>query len=238
MKRILCIFVIIAAVFQITDCDLIAANIYTRYDINEDGVEIKVEVMHKYGDKNDITLERYYHPDGWLEKEISYNDYRTDDIMYITIFNENGGKRSVESFYKETNQRSYESYDDNGILLSIHNYENGTLQFIEEFYASGNRKNVTDYTDPALEVRITTFADAKDGRILTDYFKWQTGEEITEETDYFDSTSVRTKVEMNIKTTDGKFVRHYVDEYDQAGNLTRTTHYDENGNIYDIADHK
>ena len=238
MKRILCIFVIILALLQITSCHLIAANVYTRYDVNEDGLEIRVDVMHKHGDKNDITLERYYHPDGWIEKEISYNDYRTDDIMYITIFNENGGKKSVESFYKETNWRTYESYDDNGVLISTHNYENGSLQFIEEFYASGNRKKVTDYTDPAFEVRITTFADAKDGRILTDYSKWYTDKEITEETDYYDSASVRVKVEMNIKTLDGKFIRHYVDEYDQAGNLIKTTNYSESGDILDISDHK
>ena len=136
-----------------------------------------------------------------------------------------------------TNFRTYESYDDNGVLLSTHNYENGTLQFIEEFYPSGNRSKVTDYTDDAFSVTIKTFADAKDGRILTDYSKWQTDGEITEETDHYNDANVRVKVEMNIRTTDGEFVRHYVDEYDSAGNLCKTTHYDENGNIYDVVYH-
>lgn len=35
------------------------------------------------------------------------------------IFNENGGKKSVESLYKETNFRTYESYDDNGNIYDV-----------------------------------------------------------------------------------------------------------------------
>lgn len=236
MKRLLCIFVIITALLQLTGCNLMAANIYTRYDINEDGVEIKVEVMYKNRDKNDITIERYYHPDGWLQKEISYNDYRSKDIMYIMIFNENGTKKSAEYFYKENDGRIYESYDESGTLLSTHNYEKDVLQFIEEFYPSGNRSKVTDYTDKSFSVNIRTFADAEGGEMLTDYSKWQENGEITEETDYY-SSGVRTKVEMYITTPKGEFVRHYVDEYNSSENLSKTTHYDENGNIYDVVYH-
>lgn len=237
MKKILVLLFIVSLIF-ITGCDhLKAANIYTRYDINEDGVEIKVEVMHQHGDKSKIELERYYHPDGWLEKEISYYDYNENKIVYVMIFNKDGGKKAVDYYYDQ-GEHSHETYDDSGVLLTSHNYLNGTLVSIDEFYPSGNRCKSTNYTDPSLIFSIFYYADLNDTVVTSTNCRWrESNGQICDETDTFDASGMRSKVEMKITAEDGSFIAHYVDEY-ANDDVVITIHYDENGNVYDIVDHK
>ena len=239
MKKIITLLLILTTVISLAGCDKLfkAANVYTRYDVDADGNEIKVEVMHKHGDKNDIQIERFYHKDGWLEKEISYEDYYSGKIGYVMIFNENGGKKEVD-YYQEEGIHLHETYDEQGVLLTTHNYQNGTLQSIDEFYPSGNRSKCTSYTDPSLIYSIFYFADVNDTVVTSQNSRWRDSNgQICDETDTYDISGLRTKAEMKITNEDGSFVAHYVDEY--AGNeIFRTTHYDENGNVYDVVNHK
>ena len=240
MKKILILMLILSAVLFATGCDLIfkAANVYTRYDVNEDGIEIMVEVMHKYGDKNNIILERYYHPDGWLEREISYEDYSTGKIVYIMIFRENGDRVSAEYFNLNESSRIYETYDENGHLKTSDTYQNGQLTITEDYYPSGNRSKATYYTDPRLLFGTYIFADEDNGRTTNYYAKWCENDIIVEEYDTFNESEVRITSEMTIFASDGEFLQHYIDFYDDTGDLEKTVHYDEDGNVLDTAYHK
>ena len=233
MKKLLIILFIAVMVFSTVGCDMFkAANIYTRYDVDAEGNEIKVEVMHAPNNKDEIWLERYYNKDGWLEREVSYTDGK---IGYITIFRSNGARVSTETFFYEDNARSFETFDENDTRLTNHNYVNEKLNSIEEFYPSGIRSKLTDYSDPSRIVTVWTYSE--DEKVTSNYSKWNEDGRVIEELDLFEN-EVRVSAEMTITTTDGKFIEHYITEFSPSGEMIRTTHYDENGNVYDVAEHK
>ena len=232
MKKLFITLLITVIIFSTVGCDMFkAANIYTRYDVDADGNEIKVEVMHAPKNKDDIWLERYYNKDGWLEREISYND---GNYGYITIFRSNGTKVSTETFYLEDNARSLETFDENDNRLTVHNYRDEKLDSIEEFYPSGIRSKLTDYSDPSRIVTVWTYSE--DDKITSNYSKWNEDGKVIEELDLFEN-EVRVSAEMTITTIGGEFIEHYLTEFSPSGEMIRTTHYDENGNVYDVAEH-
>ena len=235
MKKLLVILIIALTVFCAVGCDGVkAANIYTRIDVDADGNEIEVEVMHAHKNKDEIWLERYHNKDGWLEKEISYEDYKAGKIAYITIFRANGSRVSTETFYNEDNARSFETFDENDNPLTCSNYQNNRLTSVDEFYPSGKRSKVTDYTDSTVSVRVWTYAE---NEMLTSYYtEWvEDTRKLTQLERY--ENEARVSSEITITTLDGEFVQHYVDEFEANGNPIRTTHYDENGNVTDVSYH-
>ena len=236
MKRLLIILLIALTVFSIVGCDdwFKAANIYTRTELDADGNEIKVEVMYNLKDKSDIWLERYYNKDGWLEKEISYENYKAGKIGYITIFRANGSRVSTETFYHEDNARSFATFDENDVILTNENYDFGRLSSIEEFYPSGKRSKLTDYTDSTVSVRVWTFDENE--KNTSYYTEWSEDTRKLTQLDLFEN-EVRVSSEITITTFSGEFIEHYVDEFEANGNPIRTIHYDENGEIYDISYH-
>lgn len=238
MKKILITLLVISAVLLTTGCHLIATNIYTRYDVNEDGVKIKVEVMHEGRDKNAITLERYYHPDGWLEREVSYVDYASGKIGYVIIFRENGSRVSAEYFNYEYDEHAVETYDENGVLLTNHTYTHGILRCVESFYPSGNRATNKSYEDPSRTYVLYTFPDVEDAEVSSIYSVWTEGGVVYSqlESDMVDKTM--TRFEIKISTTTGEFIRHYVEERTPSGEHLRTTFYDANGNVIEATDNK
>ena len=235
MKKLLIILLIVLTLFSTAGCCIFkAANIYTRTELDADGNEIKVEVMYNLKDKSDIWLERYYNKDGWLEKEISYENYKAGKIAYVTIFRANGSKVSTETFYHDDNARSFATFDENDNPLTCHNYKNNMLTSVEEFYPSGKRSKLTDYTDPTVSVRIWTYAE---NEMITSYYTaWSEDARKLTQLDLFEN-EVRVSSEITITTFSGEFVQHYVDEFEANGNPIRTIHYDENGEIYDISYH-
>ncbi len=233
MKRVLIALLISTIAIFTVGCDIFkAANIYTRYDVDDEGNQIKVEVMHAPNNKDEIWLERYYNKDGWLEREISYNEGK---IGYITIFRSNGTRVSTETFFHEDNARAFETFDENDARLTVHNYTNEKLNSIEEFYPSGIRSKLTDYSDPSKIITIWTYGE--DEKVTSNYSKWNEDGRVIEELDLFEN-DVRVSVEMTITTTGGEFIEHYIDEYSPNGEMIRTTHYDKDGNIFDVAEHK
>jgi antitoxin component YwqK of YwqJK toxin-antitoxin module len=195
--------------------------------------------MHDPKDKSNIWIERFYHKDGWMEKEISYESYKDGMIGYIIIFRENGSRESMETFYYDEDVRTVDAFDENNVLLTSHayNYKSGKLVYIEEYYPSGVRSKSTEYTVAGVVSDIWTYADAAMLTIVTShYMRWQENDIVFEELDVYEN-EVRVSAEMTIRTTRGEFVEHYINMYMPNGEMIKTIHYDEDGNIYDVAEH-
>ena len=147
MKKLLIILLIAVTVLSTVGCDELfkAANIYTRYDVDEDGNEIKVEVMHAPKNKDEIWLERYYNKDGWLEREISYVSYAEGKIGYDTFFRQDGTRTETTTYVEDTNEYMIEKFDENDVCSICYTYNGTKLIAVEEFYSSGERSKVTYY---------------------------------------------------------------------------------------------
>ena len=232
MKRIVTALLIISVLLSLISCNLFgAANVYDRYDIDADGNEIRVQVMHAPGNKEDIWVERYHNKDGWLEREINYENYAAGKITSEIYFRENGSKITVKTYFNDMADYSIEECDENDVRISTHNYQGGKLASIEEFFPSGAVYKLTDYTDSQMDVRIWTYSESGDSHTLLS--RWTEGDNLTEELDFYEGNE-RVKTEMKIFTLDGDFVSHYVDEYSN-NDIVKTTHYDKDGNVYDVS---
>lgn len=234
MKRIITLLLIVSVAFSLIGCNLFgAANVYDRYELDAEGNEIRVQVMHAPGNKSEIWVERYHNKDGWLEREINYDVNATGRIVSEILFRENGSRITAKTYFNNMADYSVEEFDENDVLISTHNYQNGRLTSIEEFYPSGARYKLTDYTDDQADVRIWTYSENGDSYTL--FSSWSEFENLTEELDFYVGNE-RVKTEMKITTRDGEFVAHYVDEY-RNDQIVKTTHYDEDGNVYDVVEH-
>ena len=234
MKRIITLLLIVSVAFSLIGCNLLgAANVYDRYELDADGNEIRVQVMHAPGNKSEIWVERYHNKDGWLEREINYDVDATGRIASEILFRENGSRITAKTYFNNMADYSVEEFDENDVRISTHNYQNGSLISIEEYYPSGAIYKLTDYTDIQANVKIWTYSENGDSYTL--FLSWSDPEKLTEELDFYVGNE-RVKTEMKIITRDGEFVARYVDEY-RNNEIVKTTHYDKDGNVYDVVEH-
>lgn len=235
MKRIITLLLIVSVAFSLIGCDLFgAANVYDRYELDADGNEIKVEVMHAPGNKSEIWLERYYNKDGWLEREISYVSYAEGKIGYDTFFRQDGTRTETTTYVEDTTEYMIEKFDENDVCSICYTYNGTKLIAVEEFYSSGERSKVTYYTDP--NYHFTSYHFATNGTEIAYHAKWTENGNVYEEFDVLEGR-IRISSDMYVTTVDGDFVEHYLTEYAPNGEMTKTIHYDKDGNVYDDAEH-
>ena len=232
-KIILFTALILAVVLSLCCCnpdEFTAANVYDRYELDEDGNRIRVQVMHEFGNKENIQIERYHDKDGVLVYEIDYRNYFENDIAQ-TITYHKSGNRHIVTAYSEDGTYTVDEHDESDRRLYSKEYSaDGKLCLVYNYYPSGYQESLETYNDNEVLINRRKFTDEDQALVTEDYSVYFDADKTTYATTVFDNR-ITVSCDMIAYTPGGEFIEHRYDEFSENGEIYRSVQYDEAGNV-------
>ncbi len=240
MKKIFVLSLsIFALIFALCSCDPnnTAANVYDRYETDEDGNQIRVQVMHEFGNKENILIERYHDKNGVLVFEINYDNYAENDVAFTQTFHTNGNRKLVTT-YNDDGSYSIDEHDESDVHLYSKEYDSeGRLGTVYTFYPSGFQASIETWDENGNLVNRRKFTDEDVSTVFEDYTVYFESDRTVYVLTVYDGQREKS-CDMITKTPSGEFIEHRLDEFSENGDIFRTVQYDELGNVISEGNHK